>query len=51
MEKWGKIKAKMLYHTKWINAGIVYLHDIAMENRFINITESSRQIKCPTNLF
>ena len=29
----------MLYDKKWINADIVYLHGIAIQDRIINLTE------------
>ena len=41
----------MLYYAKWIKAGIVYLHDIVIGDRFINITELSNKINCLTNMF
>ena len=44
-------KGEMLYYTKWISAGIIYLHDIVIDNRFINLSELSKKIKCPTNVF
>ena len=44
-------KCEILYYKKWINAGIIYLHDIVIDNRFINLTELSKKIKCPTNIF
>ena len=52
---WGnnhvRYKGKMLYYKKWIQAGIVYLHDIVIGDRFINIAELSKKINCPTNMF
>ena len=52
---WGnnnvRYKGQMLYYTKWINAGIICVHDIVTKDRFINLTELSRKIKCPTNIF
>ena len=38
---WGNdnvgYKGEMLYYTKWISAGIIYLHDILIDNRFGNL--------------
>ena len=52
---WGnnhvRYKGKMLYFTKWIKAAIVYLHDIVIGDRFINIIELSKKINFPTNMF
>ena len=43
---WGnnevRYKGKMLYNAKWIKAGILYLHDIVIGDRFINFTELSK---------
>ena len=51
---WGndkvRYKGKMLYYTNWINVGIMYLPDIVVGDRFINITELSRKLKSPTNI-
>ena len=46
-----RYKGKIIYYTKLIKAGIVYLHDIVIGDRFINITELSKKINCPTNMF
>jgi len=50
---WGnrniKYNGSPLFYTKWINAGIIYLKDIVIGNRFINMTELTNIIKCPTN--
>ena len=46
-----RYKGKMLFYTKWIKAGIVYLHEIVIGDRFIYITELSNKINCPTNMF
>ena len=52
---WGndnvRYKGEMLYYTKWINADIIYLLDIVTDNRLINLTELSKKIKCPSNIF
>ena len=44
-------KGNILYYSKWIKAGITHLKDIVKGNRFINLVELSKKVKCVSNIF
>ena len=52
---WGndniRHKGKVLFFTKWIKADIMYLKDIICTNRFLDLKELDKMVKCPYNLF
>jgi hypothetical protein len=41
----------VLYFKNWINAGLIHLKDIVVNDRFINLSELSNVIMSPLNLF
>ena len=46
-----KFRNKLLMFKKWKDAGIVYLSDLVISNRFINLTELRQLVRCPNNVF
>ena len=46
-----KFRNKLLMFKKWKDAGIMYLSDIVVNNRFINVIELREMIRCPNDVF
>ena len=46
-----KCNNKVLMFHKWKDAGIVYLSDVVINNRFVNVTELRQIVQCPRNVF
>ena len=46
-----KCNNKVLMFHKWKDAGIVYLGDVVINNRFMNLTELRQIVQCPRNVF
>ena len=42
-----KCNNKILMLKKWKDAGIVYMSDVASNNRFMNLTELRQIVRCP----
>ena len=46
-----KCNNKLLMFQKWKDAGIVYLSDVVIGNRLINLNELLQIVQCPRNIF
>ena len=52
---WGnkhiRYNGKILYNSKWIQAGIISIKDIVTGKRFINLAELSNRVNFASNIF
>ncbi len=46
-----KFRNKLLMFKKWKDAGIMFLSDIVVNNRFVNLIELGQLVRCPNYLF
>ena len=46
-----KCNNKLLMFQKWKDAGIVYLSDVVIGNRLMNLNELLQIVQCPRNVF
>ena len=46
-----KCNNKISMFQIWKDAGIVYLSDVVINNRFMNLTDLKTIVRCPRNVF